>query len=190
MFPFHSFDVGDKLTNNPAETYIRILRNDILRIPKKVKTIERLNLSQYCAKSFRNLIAKYEEYYSNDVDCNANNNIKNIYASQTESNWSEKRISVKRKKSSKTRTYFNSRRGLFTLEHALEKEIGEQENMIFKSAFNIDNNKEEISNENCYFLKLVNNGASCYSNTILQAILSLSPGIFDTVIFLNCYLKS
>ena len=72
------------------------MRNNILRIFKKVKSIDRLYLSQYSALTFRNLISKYEQYYSNEKDVLNKMSFKEIYASQTESVWSDKRPSKKK----------------------------------------------------------------------------------------------
>ena len=213
---------NDRLTNNPAETYFQILRNNILHIFKKVKIIERLYLSQYSALTFRNLLSKYQEFYSDQTNSNDANilNVKDIYASQTESNWSEKR-SKKKKKSS--RTFFDRYSRLFHLNSEQEETIGKIQNKIFEESFNLihemaeegeespekklslenessseldistehddSESKEDSGDENTIenskynFLKLNNTGASCYSNCIVQAILSLGANIFNTVRF-------
>ena len=43
--------------------------------------------------------------------------------------------------------------------------------------------KNNTEDSKYHFLQLNNTGASCYSNCIVQAILSLGPNIFNTVRF-------
>jgi hypothetical protein len=156
------------------------------------------------------LISKYEQYYSNEKDNVLNKmSFKEIYASQTESVWSDKRPSKKKKS---TRTFFKSSKNLFRLNKEEEKLIGEMKNNIFEEAFNTNTThvEDETSNdedtyseknisrrsslqentsskeqneEEIYFLKLINKaGVNCFANCIVQAILSLGPIIYESVL--------